>query len=257
MTTQSAADGVLNVDQSELLSNVFTFSDRVASEIMAPHNRVCYIDVKTPVEDVWGVIIKSGHSRFPLVDGSLDKVIGMVHIKDLLPLILMKNPEKPDLRKLARPVVYVPESMPAQKLLLELKQQRFHLAVVIDEYGGTSGVVSIEDVLEELVGDIQDEFDAETPDILKTEFGYIIDGSASINEVIKELNIPEFDTDSDTVNGLMMENLESIPKVNDIVDVANWKFKVLTMEGLRIGKLEAIPNKSSTAEINKNNKNNN
>lgn len=241
MTTHSAAEGVLNVNQSELLSNVFTFSDRVASEIMAPHNRVCYVDVSTPIHEVWGKITKSGHSRFPLVEGSLDHVIGMLHIKDLLPLLLKNNIETPDLRKLARPVIYVPESMSAQKLLVELKQQRFHLAVVIDEYGGTSGVVSIEDVLEELVGDIQDEFDTETPDILKTETGYIIDGSASVNEVAKELSLSDIDTDSDTVNGLMMENLESIPKVNDMVEISNWKFKVLTMEGLRIGKLEAQP----------------
>lgn len=239
MTRQSGASGAIDTDQSQLLTNVFTFSDRVASEIMVPHNRVVYVDVDATIDEILQLVLTSGHSRIPLVEESLDKVIGVLHIKDLLPHI-SNNTVPDDIRKLARTPIFVSEFMPAQKILVELKHQRTHLAIVVDEYGGTSGVVTIEDVLEELVGDIQDEFDTEVQVIQKSDNGYIIDGSASLFEVFRTLNLGEPDSDADTLNGFMMEYLEHIPVVNDTLTIDGWQFKVLSMDGLRIGKLEAI-----------------
>lgn len=240
ITAASAASGVLPAGQGELLHNVFSFSDRVASEIMVPHTRVFYINADTPPDEVLRRVLESGHSRFPLVDGSLDRVIGVLHIKDLLPLLSENQPTQ-TLRAIARNPVYVPENMPAQKLLLELQLKRFHLAIVVDEYGGTSGIVTIEDVLEELVGEIQDEFDAEQPLIQPTDFGYAADGSLSLVDLLKVLQINDLESEADTVNGYVLEQLENMPKPGDEVGLHNWKLKVVSLDGLRVGRLEVTP----------------
>ena len=239
MTRESGAIGAIDTNQSELLTNVFSFSDRVASEIMVPHNRVFYVDVEATMDEILEVVLTSGHSRLPLVEGNLDKVIGVLHIKDLLPCISKKTIPN-DIRELARTPIFVSEFMPAQKLLIELKQQRTHLAIVVDEYGGTSGVVTIEDVLEELVGDIQDEFDFEDLMIQPTDSGFILDGSTPLFDAFKALQISNIDSDADTLNGFVMEYLESIPRLNDTIEVEGWQLKVISMNGLRIGQLEAL-----------------
>jgi CBS domain containing-hemolysin-like protein len=238
MTAASARQGLLTEDQGQMLSNVFIFPELTVSEVMVPHNRVFYVDLEKGMglREVFDLFIENGRSRAPVVQGNLDKLVGVVHIKDIA-RSLWSDPS-PALQDLCRPALYVPENMQAQRVLLELRQQRNHMAIVVDEYGGTSGIVTMEDILEELVGEIQDEFDSEAVAIQPTDYGYLIDGLVSLVDLERALDVEIEDTPADTINGLALEKLEGIPQPGDTFTTAGWEFQVQSMEGLRIGKLE-------------------
>ncbi|MBX3102553.1 MAG: HlyC/CorC family transporter [Bacteroidetes bacterium] len=238
MTAESARKGILPEDQGQMLSNVFIFPELTVSEVMVPHNRVFYVDMEKgqSLREVFDFFIENGRSRAPLVSGSLDKVLGVVHVKDIAKALWTEP--APGLMALCRPALYVPENMLAQRVLLELRQQRNHLAIVVDEYGGTSGIVTMEDILEELVGEIQDEFDSESVAIQPTDYGYLIDGLVSLVDLERALDVEIEDTPADTINGLALEKLEGIPQPGDTFVTEGWEFRVQSMEGLRIGKLE-------------------
>ena len=240
ITAESTRQGVLTESQGEMLSNVFIFPELTVREVMVPHNRVFYIDPeKTPdLREVFDLFMEAGRSRAPLIAGSLDKILGVVHVKDVA-LAIVKTQAPQQLTEMMRSPVFVPENMLAQRVLFELRENRNHMAIVVDEYGGTSGIVTMEDILEELVGEIQDEFDSETAAIQQTEHGYVIDGLVSLVDLERALDIEFEDTYADTINGYALEQLRDIPNPRDTFQLADWRFRVLTMEGLRIGKLEA------------------
>jgi len=242
MTDASTREGLLPETQGQLLQNVFTFSDRVAREIMVPHNRVFYVDITEEPDAILREVLHNGHSRIPLVEDSLDNVVGVLHIKDILEM-LARDGKITDLRSIARPPLFVSEHMPASALLKELQTKHVHLAVVVDEYGGVSGIVTIEDVLEELVGEIQDEYDdAEIPLIQPIDGGgYRVDGTASFHELEKLLGWHDTDLESDTVGGFVVERLQRMPQEGDAISYNGWHFEVETLDGLRIGSLALRP----------------
>lgn len=242
IAAQSTAEGAISQGQGQLLTNVLAFSDHVAREIMVPRNRVVYVHADTTLDEALQRIQDSGHTRLPIVEGSLDKVIGILNQKDLIPL-LRDGRKRVNMRSLVRPVFYVPENMPAQRLLLEFQRRRLHFAIVVDEYGGLSGIVTMEDALEELVGEIQDEFDRELQPIMPLAGGrYSVDGGLLLDDLARalEMELSE-EVDADTIGGYIMEKLDRTAKPGDEVPLDGWLLRVRAMDRLRIGRVEVLP----------------
>ncbi len=202
----------LSLQKRELLDNVFELSHRVARQIMLPRQDVIYISTTRPVAENLRMARRSGHTRFPLCEGDLDHVIGVIHIKDIF------HRERPltSFQEVAREIAFVPETLELDRLLKRMRTERFHLAAVIDEYGGVSGVVTLEDVIEEIVGQISDEFDVDKPELLKLEDGsYEVSGGMLIEDLEHEMHIELSDRDEDTIGGLVLSELGRNPAVGD------------------------------------------
>jgi CBS domain containing-hemolysin-like protein len=215
----------------DLLENVLELSDRVARQVMVPRSDVVYLSTESPMAVNLELARTSGHTRFPLCDGDLDRVVGIVHIKDLF-----RAAEPPrDLRKVARPVQFVPETTPLDTLLTRMRKERLHLAAVIDEYGGVAGVVTLENVIEEIVGPIQDEFDAEKPELVARGGGvYQVSGAMLVVDLEDELELEVSDRDEDTIGGVVLSELGRRPRVGDRAEVGPLRLEVLEVQGNRI-----------------------
>ena len=221
----------LSDDKRDLLANVFELSERIARQVMVPRADAVYLSTRLPLAANLATARASGHTRFPLCDGDLDRVVGVVHIKDLFRAERVPD----DLTLLARPVRFVPETTPLDKLLARMRSERLHLAAVIDEYGGVSGLVTLENVIEEIVGPIQDEFDAERPELVARGEGvYQVSGAMLVVDLEDELGLEFSDRDEDTVAGLVLSELGRRPRVGDRVEVAGLRFEVLEVQGTRV-----------------------
>jgi CBS domain containing-hemolysin-like protein len=221
----------LSDDKRDLLANVFELSERVARQVMVPRADAVYLSTRLPLAANLATARASGHTRFPLCDGDLDRVVGVVHIKDLFRAERVPD----DLTLVARPVRFVPETTPLDKLLARMRSERLHLAAVIDEYGGVSGLVTLENVIEEIVGPIQDEFDAERPELVARGEGvYQVSGAMLVVDLEDELGLELSDRDEDTVAGLVLSELGRRPRVGDRVEVAGLGFEVLEVQGNRV-----------------------
>ncbi|MEZ4241630.1 MAG: hemolysin family protein [Myxococcota bacterium] len=237
---ESAAGGTISVGEGEMVSNVFAFSHRVAREIMVPRNRVHGIDLLEPIEPQLADALEQGHSRCPVYEGDLDAVVGMLHLKDLLKQDVASISQV-ELRKMLRQPLFVPESLRAEKVMRRMQARRTHLAVVVDEHGGVAGVVSLEDALEELVGDIQDEYDEELQDVQPIDGGFALSGSVLLEDLAPLLQIRVPDSDSDTLQGWLMEHLERIPRPGDRLVLDGWRFDVVEVEQRTVTRAEAHP----------------
>lgn len=221
----------LSIQKRELLDNVFELSHRVARQIMLPRQDVIYLTTTRPVAENLRIARRSGHTRFPLCEGDLDHVIGVIHIKDLF------RRERPitSFQEVAREIAFVPETLELDRLLKRMRTERFHLAAVIDEYGGVSGVVTLEDVIEEIVGQISDEFDVEKPEIEKVDEGvYEVSGGMLIEDLEDELGIELSDRDEDTVGGVVFSELGRNPAVGDRVGVGPVSIEVVEIHLNRV-----------------------
>jgi CBS domain containing-hemolysin-like protein len=221
----------LSLQKRELLDNIFELSHRVARQIMLPRQDVIYLSTTRPVAENLRLARRSGHTRFPLCEGDLDHVIGVIHIKDLF------RRERPvtSLQEVARDIAFVPETLELDRLLKRMRTERFHLAAVIDEYGGVSGVVTLEEVIEEIVGQISDEFDVERPELRKIEDGvYEVDGGMLIEDLEDELDIELSDRDEDTVGGLVLSELGRNPAMGDRVEVGPVVIEVVELHLNRV-----------------------
>jgi CBS domain containing-hemolysin-like protein len=242
ITEDSVAGGQLSKEEGDLLSNVFTFSTRRANEIMVPRNRVHAIDLADPAQEALAAALEHGHSRYPLFDGSLDDIVGVLHLKDLLPAVVAGEPRRL-LRDLARPPLYVPETLPAEKVMRMMQAQRIHLAVVLDEYGTVAGIVWLEDALEELVGDIQDEHDEESDEVEPIEGGFALEGHLTFDDLAGVLGVELPKSASTTLQGFLMEQLERLPRRGDTVQLGEWTLRVVELEKRAITRVEAIKGK--------------
>ncbi len=215
----------------EWLDNIFELSHRVARQIMIPRQDVVYLSTTRSVAENLRIARRSGHTRFPLCDGDLDHVVGLVHIKDIF------RRERPlaSLREVAREIAMVPESLELDRLLKRMRTERFHIAAVLDEYGGVSGVVAFEDVIEEIVGPILDEFDVEKPEVRETEEGvYEVSGGMLVEDLEDELGIELSDRDEDTIGGVVLSELGRAPAVGDRIDLGPVSIEILDAENNRI-----------------------
>ena len=238
---RSHAGGALALSRKELIGNLFDFSKRTIKEITIPRARVVCFDVSNTLEENLELARKAPHTRIPLVAGDLDRVIGVVHLKELLWRI--QEGREIDLRELARPPFLVPEMRRIQDLLLDFQLRRQHLALVVNEHGGVDGLVTLEDVLEELVGEIQDEFDRETIQLRKTRTGaWVAQGNVTLEQLEDHLGLTlEAEGGSISLGGYLQECLGRVLQVGDEVRIQDWRVRVLSMRGLAAGQFLLKP----------------
>lgn len=240
---QGKESGALDTNEHELIRNVFDFNERVVKNIMVPRTKISGIALSSNRDDIVERIINERYSRLPVYDEVMDKIIGIIHAKDILPLLAAKNTEW-NLQQIMRKPYFVAETKKINDLLSELQANRIQIAIVLDEFGGTAGMVTLEDIVEELVGEIQDEYDEEKPlveQISSTEF--VVNTSATVYDVNELLphDLPE-DEDFDTIGGLLSFIFEKIPDVGESTTSYGYLFTVLkkTSQNVESVKMELI-----------------
>ena len=229
----SCKGGVLNEKEAEILQNVFKFSDLTAGQIMIPRPDMVCISSDASIEEINHIIIENQYTRYPVYEGSIDNIQGLIHIKDIYPLLVKK--QEFTLSSLLREAFFVPETMPVDKLALEFQKHKSQMAIVVDEFGGTSGIVTHEDVMEEILGEVQDEFDDEEAEIKKLdEKTYEVCGKMRLDEFCEYFNIDLSDEDINTIGGYFIKNLGRIAEENDSFQDEFFKYCVTKTESGRI-----------------------
>jgi CBS domain containing-hemolysin-like protein len=226
---ESAEGGAIEASERELIQNVFDFDDRFIWQILRPRTQIAAIEVNTEIEVAISYSLQEGYSRFPVYKESIDNILGFVHTKDLLLLSRQTNGKK--IRDILRPVLYVSSSKKVIQLLRQFQKEHVQLAVVVNEFGGTVGIVTLEDIIEELVGEIQDEYDTETP-IVETisENVYKIQAQNPLDEINEFLPVPFPEGDEyHTLSGLLLKVNEDIPEEGEVIHVAGYEIKILKM----------------------------
>jgi CBS domain containing-hemolysin-like protein len=227
----SSKESQLSTQKRELLDNIFELSHRMARQIMLPRQDVVYLSTERPLTENLRLARRSGHTRFPLCKGDLDHVIGLVHIKDIF------HRERPlnALTEVAREIAFVPETLELDRLLKRMRTERFHMAAVIDEYGGVSGIVTLEDVIEEIVGSIQDEFDVERPELVEKGDGvYQVSGGMLVEDLEEALGVELSERDEDTIGGVVLSELGRNPAVGDRIELGPVTIEVLEVQLNRV-----------------------
>jgi putative hemolysin len=226
--------GEIQHDEHEMISGILSLDEAFAREIMVPRPDIVAVALDTPVAEVVSVAQEAGHSRIPVYEDSIDRVQGIVYAKDLLRFV-HDDVGSADLPSLMRPALFVPESKRVDDLLSDLQRSRVHMAIVVDEYGGTAGLVTIEDIIEEIVGEIQDEYDREVPLYeMGTEGEMTVDGRMSVDELSELIGLPLPETESETVGGLVARELGHIPEPGEAVSAGPVTIRVETVERRRV-----------------------
>lgn len=234
----SVEGGHLSRNERVMIENVLNLEDKTARRIMVPRPDIVYLSLSRPIEDNLRQARQAGHTRFPLCETDLNTVIGMIHVKDLFQAVISQSNLRPDLRKLARTVPFVPESQHLDQLLIEFQRNRVHLAMIVDEFGSTIGMVSLENVLEELVGPIQDEFDKETPSIepLGNDV-YEVDAACPLDRLAETIDIELPETDSESTGAYVIEQLGRLGRPGDSVPIDTWTLTIVQADPNRIRRL--------------------
>jgi magnesium and cobalt transporter len=229
---------LIDADALSMIEGVFQVSDLSARDIMIPRSQMDMVDIAKPIEAWLPMVLKTAHSRFPAVEGERDKVVGILLAKDLLRYYAE---ESFDVRDMLRPAVFIPESKRLNVLLRDFRANRNHMAIVVDEYGGVAGLITIEDVLEQIVGDIEDEydFDEEEDNILAIKVGahgprWRIKALTEIEQFNAALGTQFSDEDVDTIGGLVANQVGRVPRKGDTVDIANLRFEVLRADARQV-----------------------
>jgi CBS domain containing-hemolysin-like protein len=232
-----AEEGLIEKEEREMIEGILIFGDTLVREVMVPRIDIAALDVNSTISQSLDFALAEGHSRIPVYEGAIDRVIGVLYVRELLAL-LRDGRLNASLRDHLRPAYFVPESMKVDSLLRNLKSRKVHLAIVVDEYGGTAGLVTIEDLLEEIVGEIQDEYDVEEPLIQSPERDvWIVDARVSIDDLNAETGLHLATDEGDSLGGLVYEKLEKIPSVGDSIEVGDVLITVQSVQGLRPEKL--------------------
>lgn len=228
---EGEAEGILEAEDRELIRNVVNFGDTLVREVMTPRTRIVALPSDADAEQAWAAFRESRHSRLPVYEGSIDQVVGVLLLKDLL-----QHPGRPDLplKPLLKKPFFVPESKPVQDLLREMQRSRTHLAVVVDEFGGMSGVVSVEDLLEEVFGEIRDEHEAPVEMVELASGDCEVSGQVHVEDFAERFGLKLEREGFDTVGGLVMSELGRIPAPGDAVEIEGLRLKVLQMDGARV-----------------------
>ncbi len=249
IVTRSHESGEIDETERELFDNVFAFADRVAREIMVPRTDMVCLFTDQSLQECLEVIQNDRHTRFPYCHDDKDHVVGLIHSKDLFSYVLRGGTDTPDaIRKLSRKIVTVPEALGIDDVLKVLQRERSGLAIVIDEYGGTAGMVSLEDVIEELVGEIQDEFDEERPPVEEMEGYFSIDARMLIEEVNELFGFTLSDEEVDTIGGWLYSQLTGPLKVGLEIEFEGARFVVAEADNLRITRVNIFPPVEKIAE---------
>jgi magnesium and cobalt exporter, CNNM family len=240
---RTGEQGVLEAEEEQMISAVIELGESRVHEVMVPRIDIVALPATGNVADAVELILAQGHSRIPVYEDTVDNIIGILYAKDLLPILNGDEPS-PAVRAILRPPVFVPESMSIDDLLHELQRRKVHLAIVLDEYGGTAGLVTIEDLLEEIVGEIQDEYDTEEPMVVRlSEDEARVDGRADVDDLVElfDVRLDEEDEEQyDTVGGLVYHYIGGVPKVGDQVQLDGATLTVESTDGRRVGKVLAV-----------------
>jgi putative hemolysin len=239
-------EGILEAEEEQMISAVIELGDRRVHEVMVPRTDMTALPVSASLDGAIDTIIGEGHSRIPVFEETIDKVVGILYAKDLLPFLKGED-KRPDLRNLLRPPLFVPESMSIDDLLHQLQRRKVHIAIVLDEYGGTAGMVTIEDLLEEIVGEIQDEYDEEEPMTERLSDDEVrVDGRASVDDLGElfgvDLSQLEDSEEYDTVGGLVYHRIGGVPRPGDLVEIEEQALtlRVESTDGRRVAKVLAV-----------------
>lgn len=235
---ESSRSGRLNALENTLIKNSFDFFDLMVRDVMIPRNNMVVLDFNDDIDTMRRTISKAHHTCYPVCIDDKDQILGFIHVKDFMESLLHGES---NVKKIIREILTVPEVMPAPSLLQLMRNRRIYLAVVVDEYGGTSGLVTLEDLLEELIGEIPQAVDTTPYEIVRRKDGtYEFDGTVILDDVSDRLEIDLDGEDGNaTIGGFVFSHLERIPKVGDHVDFSGWRFSVLRMDGFRIMRVKA------------------
>lgn len=229
--------GAIEAEERQMIDSILDLDKTLVREVMVPRTDITALEVDTPLLQAVETVLRSGHSRLPVYDGTMDRIVGLLYAKDLLEPLREGRTDRP-LRDLLRPAYFVPETKYVDDLLNELRQQRTHMAIVVDEYGGTAGLVTIEDLLEEIVGEIQDEYDSEEPLVQDLGDGeFLCDARLSVDDAAEIVGLALPEGDFDTLGGFVYAQLGSIPRVGDELVVGEHTISVDSVRGLRLKKL--------------------
>jgi putative hemolysin len=235
--------GSIESEEKEMIYSVLQLDQTVAREVMVPRIDVIALDVSTPIKEALGAFINSGFSRIPVYEETIDNIKGLLYAKDLL--AIWKNGDSPDttpLDVMLRPAYFVPETKKADVLLKELQTQNIHMAMVVDEYGGTAGLVTIENLIEEIIGDIRDEYDVneEADYVQQSDTEYTVDASMNLDDINELLDVELPTEENDTLGGFIYSHLGRVPRAGDTIEFENLTLRIDTVEGRRIRKVRAI-----------------
>lgn len=243
MVSEGNERGFIEESQKDMINNIFEFGDLIVSDVMTHRTDLTSIANDAKISEIVYLAINEGYSRIPVYEGSIDNIIGIIYVKDLLCLVGCENAEDFSIDDFIRDIHYVPESMPCGDLFEELTSKKQHIAVVVDEYGGTAGIVTMEDLIEAIMGNIQDEYDDETDDISKiSDDTYLIDGTANPDDILEALGIDLVDDhEYDTIGGYITDLLGYIPEEGETPSIkkGDVKFTVILTEDRRISKVKA------------------
>jgi putative hemolysin len=238
--------GILEAEEEQMINAVIELGDRRVHEVMIPRIDIAAMPATASFDEAIATFVEEGHSRVPVYEETVDEIVGILYAKDLLPFLRTSAGPRPELRTLLRTPVYIPESMTVDDLLHEFQRRKVHIAIVLDEYGGTAGLVTIEDLLEEIVGEIQDEYDTEEPMVVRLSADEArVDGRASVDELDElfddGVNLElEDEEEYDTVGGLIYHRIGGIPSPGDRVEVDGLTLTVESTDGRRVGKVLVV-----------------
>ncbi len=244
----SHKEGILNDTEKDILQNVFKFSDTMAKQVMVPRPDVVAIDINSTPDEIKTLILENQYTRYPVYEDELDHIIGVLHIKDMYPLICANKII--EIKNILREPMLVPETMTIDNLVLEFKSKKTQIAFVMDEFGSVSGIATLEDVLEEIFGEVQDEFDEEEEAEIKqlSEDEFIANAMMRIDEFNEFFDTKIEDEDIETIGGLVVKHLGKIAEQEDVVDIENFTFKVIEIDGARIVKIKIKRNPKEVVE---------
>ncbi|MBC8299906.1 MAG: CBS domain-containing protein [Pelagibacterales bacterium] len=233
-------NGLIDNESLKMIEGVFKVSEVQVREIMIPRPHMIVIDISDLIGDIIKKVATSGHSRFPVIDDNRDEIIGVLLAKDLIKRSMKDDNEDFDLYELLRPAVFVPESKRLNILLNEFKSSRNHIAIVIDENGGVSGLVTIEDVLEEIVGEIDDEHDKKTESriLAQSHEKYIVEALTTLEEFNNYFLVNFQDDDIDTIGGYLINQFEKVPQKGETIKIKNLLFKILSVDSRKISRIQ-------------------
>jgi len=236
--SESEEGGVIQAPAREMLDAIFDLRDLVVRQVMIPRTEIIALDSETPLPEIIQITTQSKYTKFPIYEENLDQILGILHVKDLLRAMQSPDSESCTARTLAREPIFVPETISIDTLLQQFRDNRQHIAIVLDEFGGTAGLVTLEDLLEEIVGEVSDPFDSTSPEIQSLPDGSIlIDGLTLIEEVNEHLGLTLDDPNYDTIAGYFLGRLGRIPRAGDVVETEEVRLRAESMDGLRIAQL--------------------
>ena len=242
LVERGGQQGVIEAEEQQMIGAVLELGEQRIHEVMVPRIDIKAVPASVPLDELVDTIVREGHSRIPVYEESIDNVIGILYAKDLLPYLA--KGDTPSITSILRTPLFVPESISVDDLLHSFQRRKVHIAIVLDEYGGTAGLVTIEDLIEEIVGEIQDEYDVEEPMIVPlSESEARFDGRASVDDLAEHFGIPLDGADReqyDTVGGLVYHEIGGVPNVGDMVEVDGLTLTVESTDGRRVGKVLAV-----------------